>query len=95
MNNDQGPGFQVLGGKVVDKRTLTMIASTMVSFFATAIPLMISMQADPLGKEEAVGNGCGLTADQQRALDGMLVAFNVSCSFTDVLNATCNAGSTI
>jgi hypothetical protein len=48
MNNDQGPGFMVSGGKVVDKRTLTQLFAAIMSFFATAIPLMISMQADPV-----------------------------------------------
>jgi hypothetical protein len=38
-------------------------------------------------------SACGLTADQQAAVGGMLAAFNASCSVTEVLNATCASHS--
>jgi hypothetical protein len=56
LNNNQGLGYRVLG-KVIDKRTLNVIFISAVSFFSTALPLLIANMPTHLG-----GGQCNITA---------------------------------
>ena len=79
QNTKQGAGFVVFG-RVVDLKTLGNIIGGLVSFASVVVPVLYSLRPS---KEEAGGDTqtCELSTAQKTAVQEMLGAINVSCTY--------------
>jgi hypothetical protein len=81
-----GLGFTVMG-KVIDRRTLNVIFVSIVSFFSTAIPLLVALVPDPpsLDTNGAATPCAGLEPASREAIAAVARAVtNSSCSYDNV-----------
>ena len=89
LNHGQGLGF-VLLGKVMDTRTLNLLFFSLVSFFSTAVPILISMLPDPSaqggGNGEAGTGVAWCVADEMQAQVVASVFRNGSCGYNQSID---------